>query len=243
MINSLSIIFPIFNEEKRLKNGLKHIKKFILDNRNKKIQIIIVNDGSFDNTKKILSEFKNNFITKYNFRLNIINLKKNIGKGGAISEGLKYAVNKFSLTADIDMSVSLNQIKIWENKFLNTNFNNKVFFGSRAHNSSKVKTKIFRQMMGFLMRLIINIMLNITIKDTQCGFKLYPTPIAKKVFNRLTRPRFEHDIEIVLRLKKRKIKIFELPVIWNHKNLSKVSLFIDPVKMFFGLILLKKKYL
>ena len=40
MINSLSIIFPIFNEEKRLKNGLKHIKKFILDNRNKKIQII-----------------------------------------------------------------------------------------------------------------------------------------------------------------------------------------------------------
>lgn len=243
MIKNLSIIFPIYNEEKRLKKGLRHIEKFISINKNKQIQVIIVNDGSNDSSINILADFQSNFTNKNNSKLRIINLKKNIGKGGAISRGLKYAIYDLVLTVDIDMSVPLRQFIIWENKFLNTSLNKKVFFGSRAHTLSKVQRQIFRQMLGYLMRKIINIMLGITINDTQCGFKLYPTYIAKKVFKNLSRPRYEHDVEIVLKLKKMKVKILELPVLWTHRSLSKVSIFIDPMKMLIGLIVLKKKYL
>ena len=243
MIKNLSIIFPIYNEEKRLKKGLRHIEKFILINKNKQIQVIIVNDGSNDNSINILADFQSNFTNKNNSKLRIINLKKNIGKGGAISSGLKYAMYKSVLTADIDMSVPLRQFIIWENKFLNTGLDKKVFFGSRAHTLSNVQRQIFRQILGYLMRKIINTILGITIKDTQCGFKLYPTYIAKKVFKKLARPRYEHDIEVVLRLKKEKVNILELPVLWTHKNYSKVNIFTDPIKMFLGLIFLKKKYL
>lgn len=243
MIKHLSIIFPIYNEEKRLKKGFQQIKKFISKNKNKIIEIIIVNDGSSDNSKNLLNIFKSSFTNNYNSKLKIVTLKKNIGKGGAIYAGLKYVNSNLVLTVDIDMSVRLEQLIIWQRKFPKMNFNKDVFFGSRAHSLSKVKRQIFRGVIGYLMRIIVQTLFGIKIKDTQCGFKLYPTFIAKKVFKKLLRPRYEHDIEIVLRLIKKKIKIYEMPVFWIHKNFSKVNILFDSVRMFIGLILLKIKYL
>ena len=85
-INSLSIIIPIFNEEKRLIKSLNKIKKFI---KNKKIEVIFVNDGSGDLSKKIIQNF-----VKKNKKINIINLRKNVGKGGALKKGIKRAKNQ-----------------------------------------------------------------------------------------------------------------------------------------------------
>ena len=55
-------------------------------------------------------------------------------------------------------------------------------------------------------------------------------------------PRFEHDLEIVLIAKKLNLSITELPVKWIHKSNSKLNIFIDPVKMFIGILLLKYKW-
>ena len=86
-------------------------------------------------------------------------------------------------------------------------------------------------------------MLNIKLKDTQCGYKLYSRNIAKYVFSKMQSLKFEHDIEIVLILKKKKINIKELPVTWLHVPQSKVNLISDSIKVFKSIFILKKKYL
>lgn len=232
-INSLSVIIPIFNEEKRLINSLKKIKKFI---RNKKIEIIFVNDGSTDLSQKTIQTF-----VKDNKKTKIINLKKNIGKGGALKEGIKVAKYQWILTLDLDLSVPITEILLWlKNKYINNKYS--VYFGSRSNKKSKVRSKIYRNIFGKILSILINFILNIKIADTQCGFKLYKNNIAKNLFSKVTRPGYEHDIELTLLARDKNIAIKELPVTWTHKSGSKVNLFVDSIKVLWSIIILKIRY-
>ena len=70
-------------------------------------------------------------------------------------------------------------------------------------------------------------------------YKLYKKKIAKLVFSKLKSSGFDHDLEIVLFLKSKRIKIKELPVKWIHINNSSLNIFWDPIKMLVGIFLLK----
>ena len=87
-----------------------------------------------------------------------------------------------------------------------------------------------------------NTILKISLHDTQCGYKIYKKEIAKKLYSKLTNYGFTHDLELVLILKEMKIQIIELPVKWTHKAGSKVNIFLDPLKMFLNILLLRFKY-
>jgi len=241
MIESLTIILPLYNEEKRLKESFKKISKFLANNRIKIKELIFVDDGSTDNSSEMIKKYikRNNLRNK---NLKLINYKKNKGKGNAIKVGVKNSTGKWVLTSDIDFSVSLFEIINWQKKgYIENKY--KVYFGSRSHKKSIVKSKLHRKVIGNLLRLIISFMLNIKLKDTQCGYKLYSRDIAKYVFSKMQSLKFEHDIEIVLILKKKKINIKELPVTWFHVPQSKVNLISDSIKVFKSIFILKKKYL
>ena len=100
-----------------------------------------------------------------------------------------------------------------------------------------------RKILGDIGSYLISIILNIKIKDTQCGYKLYKRSCAKFAFSKLKNYGFDHDIELVLLLKSRNIKIKELPVKWKHKDNSKVNIFFDPLKMFIGILIIRFRYL
>ena len=108
MIKSLSIVFPLFNEEKRLSKLLREIKKFSFKNKFN-IEFIFINDGSTDNSLQILKNFKK--INKEKINFNIVSYKKNKGKGYALKKGVLKATKKWILTIDIDLSVTLSQIE------------------------------------------------------------------------------------------------------------------------------------
>ena len=238
MIKSLSIIFPIYNEELRLNSSFKHILTFIKKKKEIKIQIIFVDDGSKDHSWELINKFINNLKKKNKINIQAIKSKKNLGKGSALKLGVKKAKYDWILTTDIDMSVSLFQIINWsKKKFINKKYI--VYFGSRTHEKSIVKRNFFRKILGGIMRFLISFILKIKMKDTQCGYKLYKKPIAKLIFAQLKNYGFDHDLEIVLFLKSKKIKIMELPVNWIHKNNSQLNIFWDPVKMFFGILLIR----
>lgn len=233
IINSLSIVIPIFNEEQRLLKSLKKIKKFI---KNKKIEVIFINDGSFDLSRKIVEEFIIN-----NNKIRIINLKKNIGKGGALKKGIQKAKYQWILTLDIDLSVPITEILSWlKNKYINNE--NFIYFGSRSNKKSKVKSKIYRDIFGKILSMLINLLLNLKISDTQCGFKLYKSNIAKQLFSKITRTGYEHDIELALLARKSNLTIKELPVTWTHKSGSKVNLLVDSIKVLWSIFILKIRY-
>ncbi len=234
MISSLTVIFPLFNEEIRLKHGIKKIQSIIKKNKKIKIEIIFVNDGSEDNSKLIALKFIKNFKQR-NTKIKLINLKKNFGKGAALREGILKSKSKWTLTADIDMSVSLNQVFKWFKSNLISK-NNFIYFGSRELKNSKIKTKFYRRFLGLVFRFFTKLLLKINLKDTQCGYKLYPTKYAKKIFSKLKSNRFEHDLEIVMLAKIQGLIIKELPVSWEHKSGSKLNILSDSFKMFLGVL-------
>jgi len=240
MINSLSVVFPLYNESKRLHYTLKDIKSF---NRGKikKLEFIFIDDGSTDNSvetlKKNLKKLK-----KKNFLFRIISFKKNMGKGNAIKEGVKLSKYNWILTIDTDMSVSLTQINEWIKKNHLTK-KHSIYFGSRNLKNSIVKFKIHRKVFGIIFSTILKIFFQIYIKDTQCGFKLYKKNKAKFIFPKIKDPGFVHDVEILLISKKHKISVKELPVRWTHRKNSKLNLFYDCLIMLVGLIKIRINFL
>ena len=237
---NLSIIIPLYNEEKRLKKSLISLIKFIKIKPKKKIEIIFVSDGSTDSTNKIISLFiKENKKILESF---LIKYAKNVGKGYAIKKGILKSKNDWILICDADMSVNPNQFNIWyQNKKIIDK--NKAYFGSRRHEKSNVKSSIVRKTLGLIFILFIRILLNIRLKDSQCGFKIFHRSYALKIFKKISSFRFAFDIELTILLTKFKINIIELPLKWVHKDGSKLSLFYDIPKMIYDIFIIRLKNL
>ena len=93
--------------------------------------------------------------------------------------------------------------------------------------------------MGDIFRLILFILFNIRILDTQCGFKVYHKNYAKYLFKKMKITRYAHDVEIILILKNIGIIVKELPVKWKHRSGSKINIITDSLKMFLDLFILR----
>ena len=241
MIKSLSVIFPLYNEQHRLSKLFSEIKKQkYFKKRN--IEFIFVNDGSNDKSLQMIKDFKSKNKKKINIKL--ISYNENKGKGFAIKKGIFLAKKNWILTMDIDLSVKFNQIEIWKNrKYFKKDIN--VYFGSRLLLDSRVNAKEYRKITGNIFNFILSFIFNrekLKIKDTQCGFKLYKNKIAKKIFLKSKENGYINDVEILLLLLRYKIKLSELPVIWSHKDGSKVNILIDSLVMLYHLIKLKLKF-
>ena len=232
----LSIIIPLFNEQHRLSYNLTILEKFLKKKSKKDIEIIFVNDGSYDNTNEIIKNFIHK--NKKNCKFRYISYKNNIGKGFAVKKGILASKNYWILVCDADMSVSPKQFDVW---FKNNLIQKKdeAYFGSRVHKQSNVKALFVRKIIGFLFNILLSLLFNIKSSDTQCGFKVFNSNYIKKIFRELKCNGYAYDVEIALLLKKHHIKIIELPLKWKHQKGSKVNLIKDSIKIFFDLIILK----
>ena len=106
------------------------------------------------------------------------------------------------MICDVDLSVKPDQLNDWSSKKYIIN-SRTAYFGSRKHSLSKIETSIIRKSLGIFFIIVINLLLNIKIKDTQCGFKLFNRSYAKSIFRNISSYRFSFDVELVLLLKKR----------------------------------------
>lgn len=230
---SLSIIIPLYNEEKRLKGSLKTLTKFLLNKNKNKIETIFISDGSTDNTNHLINLFIIKNKKKYNLRL--IAYKKNIGKGYAIKKGIISANHNWQLICDADMSVNVNQFHDWYKKKLIKD-HNIAYFGSRNHKNSKIISTLKRRYFGLIFIWILKLLFKIKLKDTQCGYKVFHKSYSSKVFKKLISYRFAFDVDIILILKKNNIHIEELPLKWMHKKNSKLSLMKDMPIMLYDIL-------
>ena len=230
MLKSISIIYPVFNEEKRLKKTFLDIEKFEKSNKFLKKEYIFVNDGSSDQSLPLIRKrFKNNI------RVKVVNYNKNMGKGYALKRGVLVAKNDWVLTTDSDCSVSNFQLMKWiKKRYLNQN--TFIYFGSRNHRLSIVKKKTVRKIVGVIFKFLIRLFFQIKISDTQCGFKLYKLNTAKKLFGMMSVNDYMHDIEICLIAKKLDLRIRDLPVKWTHVSQSKINFIRDFFKVALSLI-------
>lgn len=219
----VSIIIPAYNEEKRLPDTLRKILKFISSKRIS-AEIIVVDDGSRDNTSGIVSAMKNP-------KVRLVKNPKNMGKGFSVQNGIKNAKGDVLLFTDADLSTPIKHIT----EFLAYHKEGyDVVIASRDLVESKVivPQSHFREFGGKVFNLMVRIVTGLPVHDTQCGFKSFTKKAAKAIFSRQTIPGFGFDAEILFIAYSLKLQIKESAVEWYNDPGTKVSFFRDSIRMF-----------
>lgn len=237
----LSIVIPIYNEQNRIEKTLNKIINYFL-NKNLNIELILVNDGSNDNTKKILVAYKKRLQdSNKRFNLLILNNSKNMGKGFAVRRGVLSSKGKYVLFTDADLSTPIKEIEQFF-KFLADGYN--ITIGSRGLLDSKIITRQnkIRQSMGKLYNLLVRKFINLNYMDTQCGFKCFDRSAVDLIFPYLKVNDFSFDIEILYLAGKLKLKVKELPVSWSNSAESRVRILEDSILMLINLVKLKRMH-
>lgn len=226
----ISIILPTFNDEKIIETNINLLVAFF---SSFEIELIVINDGSSDNTNKILTE-----LFKSIPYAQLISLKTNCGKGEALRRGIAKSRGDVVLFMDADLSASLEATEIFFSNL--TNFS--IVIGSRSVYGSVTKNSDrHRIVMGRLYNLLRRFLFLRSINDSQCGFKIFSGDIARKLFGISTCNRFSIDVEILRIAEVLKISILELPVAWTASNESSIKPFRDSLTMFFELFILRFK--
>ena len=207
----LTIIVPVFNEKKFIRRILKKIIKI----KNVKKQIIVVDDGSFDGTSKILKkEFKNSKIIN-----KIIFHKTNMGKGAAIKSAQKYIRGDYIGIQDADLEYNPKDlIKIY--KFIKKNKFD-VVYGSRVLNKNKYQnTKNFTHLIRIWGNVFLTIVSNFINKqnltDAHTCYKVFNSRIFKKI--KLKEKGFAFCPEVTTKLSKKNFQIREIPISYNGRT-------------------------
>ncbi len=212
----LSIIIPAYNEAERIPKTLLDIDRR-LEHAEYSYEILVVNDGSKDNTAEIVRN-----MTKAVRNLKVIDLKDNLGKGAAVRQGMLLSSGKIRLFTDADNSTSIDQFNGMM-PFFKEGFD--VIIGSRAIAGAKLDPAepIFKQIPGKLGNLFIQALLLPGIWDTQCGFKAFTDEAAEKIFTISKITGWGFDVEILSLAKLKSYKIKEIPVYWVNDTRSHVG--------------------
>ncbi len=216
---SLSIVIPAYNEEKRLGKTIERILDYLKKN-DFDYELIVVDDGSRDNTVGIARKFG---------EVKVVKNDKNRGKGYTVKNGIMNSTKEFVLFSDADLSTPIEEL----NKFLPFVQDYNIIIGSRRMKESNIKVKqpFYRSWAGKIFPIIVNILIAGDIRDTQCGFKLFNTETAKRLFSIQKISGFSFDAEILYLAKKTGYRIKEIPVIWINDTDSKVSIIRDSIRM------------
>lgn len=213
----LSVVIPVFNEEKRLPSNLDKIMKYL---KNKKIshEIILVNDGSTDETWKVIKSYKNKHPN-----LTILKHPQNLGKGAAVKTGMLSSKGELVLMTDCDLSTPMEEL---ESLFQYIKSHD-IVIGSRRLKEKKLGRlpERYRTFLGDIYYELLRLILLPSVKDTNCGFKLFSRKVIRPVFSRQKINRWGYDAEVLFIADKLKFKIKEVPVKWTHYAGSKVKIF------------------
>lgn len=233
---NLSIIIPAFNEELLIESTVESISEFLEKNFDVS-EIIIVNDGSTDNTKSIIE----NLIAKNNGKINLklVNSKRNRGKGYSIKQGMIQSTGEVRIFMDADLPFSLVVIKKIFKRIMN---GSDIVIGDRNNPKSElVNVHPVRKLAGYVYSVFVRLVVSGGITDTQCGLKGFSDEAARFIFSRTTIDGFGFDVEVLRIGQKKPFSISKLPVrMVNNRLDSRVHLIKDSLLMLWNLVVIKK---
>lgn len=210
----LSIIIPAYNEEKNIKKTVIALKDYLSKNLlDLESEIIIVSDGSTDNTHQEASEHSSE-------KIKIFHYEDNKGKGHALRYGFQKSRGDLILFFDAGGDFHPEEIK----KFIDYLETNKadVVIGSKRHPLSKLDYPLRRKFLSRIAQIWIKLMFNLNIRDTQVGIKLFKREVLEKIIPQIKVNGFAFDIELLVLAAKNNFKITEAPIILNY-NFSGTS--------------------
>ena len=232
----LSVVIPVYNEEKRVSSALEGAISYLKSKR-MSAEILVVDDGSKDKTVEVVQGFKRKCGAKIS--LKVIRQPVNRGKGAAVQTGALAAKGQVVLYMDADNATPLEE---FENFRPALDRGAEVILGSRAVDRKKVKVHqpIYREAMGRVFNLLVQLLATPGLWDTQCGFKAFTQRAVKAIFPFQTIERFGFDVELLYIARKRGFKTEEIPIHWYDSPDSRVHVLRDSTRMFLDLLVIRR---
>lgn len=221
----ISIVIPFYNEGKRIKSTIPPAITYLSSNLAEPFELIFINDGSLDETQKILEGIKSDYP---NIQTKLLGYEKNQGKGFAVKTGVLNSTGQKIIVMDADVSVDLGELP----QFLRELETCDVVVGSKKHLLTQTVShqKAPRRLLGKGFTLLTDFLLGLSLTDITCGFKGFSSAAAKRLFSKLKIKRWSYDAETLFLAKQFGYKIVELPVKWRHVEGSKVSPLPDTIE-------------
>jgi dolichyl-phosphate beta-glucosyltransferase len=229
----LSIVIPAFNEERRLGKSLELIRMY-LASRNIRAEVLVVDDGSTDDTAKVVEHSQVHFP-----ELQLISNGRNRGKGFSVRHGMLKAKGEIALFTDADLSAPIEEVDKLLAVLREGAFDGAI--GSRAINRAliDVHQSAGREFAGKVYNGIVRQIAGLQFQDTQCGFKAFCLDKARVIFEQQRIHGFGFDPEILFLSRQRGLRIAEIPIRWAHHPATKVNVFLDSLRMLRDLIAIR----
>jgi dolichyl-phosphate beta-glucosyltransferase len=216
----ISIIIPVYNGDRHLGPALEQLIHYLQRHHPYNYEIIVVNNGSTDETKFVCDCYTNTYNHIYALHL------PERGKGLAVKRGMLFAQGYWRYMCDVDLSTPIWELK----KFMAASDLWDVVVGSREIKRDQVHTTLARRLIGRAFHTLVADLVP-GIGDTQCGFKLFSAQAAVEIFSRLRTTGLAFDVEVLYLAKLHGFFVNEIPVKWDHNPDSRVRMVWDSLQM------------
>ena len=219
-----SIVIPAYNEALRITNALESVVACIRQ-RGWDAEIIVVDDGSRDQTAEIVR----NFAAKAP-EVRLLQNPGNHGKGYSVRNGVLHSFGEIVMFTDADLSAPIEEA---DGLFAALASGADIAIGSRwlERTRQTIRQPLYRQFFGRCFNAVTRLVMTLPYADTQCGFKAFTRSAAQTIFQLQTIERWGFDPEILFIAIKRGYRIVEVPVSWAHDERTRISYLKDGLRM------------
>ena len=214
----ISVVIPVHNQEMEISSLLIKIKE-ILNSTMQSYEILVVNDGSYDNTLNVLQ--KEELLDSC---IKIISYTPNRGKGHAVKTGVMQASGSVIIFVDGDFNISHDKIKEYIEELKNCD----LVIASKRHPLSKVNAPTSRIFLSRVFNLLVRLFVGVKMKDTQSGLKAGNGAALRMIFGVMLVKRYAFDVELLAIATAMHLNIRELPIEINLDHGFRIQ---DIVKM------------
>jgi glycosyltransferase involved in cell wall biosynthesis len=225
-------VIPAYNESARITECLHSVLE-VVESEGWDAEILVVNDGSLDNTGEIIRQF-----AAEHPRIRAVEYQQNRGKGYAVRTGFAQSRGKVVMFTDADLSSPMIEAR---RLFAAIASGADIAIGSRWLEVSRqtIRQPWYRRFFGRCFNLVTRALMNLPYKDTQCGFKAFTREAAIYITPRLKIDRWGFDPEMLFLASTADLKVREVAVTWAHDSRSKISYLKDGLKMLEDLALIR----
>ncbi len=215
---ALSLIIPAYNESRRLPPYLESIRAYISQLFQNDYEVIVVDDGSTDQTVPWLTELAGQWP-----QLRCLQHERNRGKGAAVRTGVLAATGQRLLYADADGATPIDQEAALR-RALDDGAD--IAVGSRLVRSTDVQRarSWHRALVGRAFARAAHLVLNLPVRDTQCGFKMLRRDVAQRLFELSVEQGYLFDLEILALAQRCGYRVEEVPISWSDQPDSRLQM-------------------
>jgi glycosyltransferase involved in cell wall biosynthesis len=219
-----SIVIPAYNESERLGATLESVLAYVRQ-QGWDAEVIVVNDGSRDNTAEIVRKF-----AEKNLILRLVENPGNRGKGYSVRNGILNARGDIVVFSDADLSSPIEEMpKLLQALAQGAD----IAIGSRWLRAElqTQRQSLHRQLFGRVFNGFNRVVLGLKFKDTQCGFKAFTRRAAQTILPLQRIERWGFDPEILFLARKFGFRVEEVPVRWGHSGGTRINPLMDGARM------------